>query len=93
VVGPEEMPPDAITLDSTVSHLDTATSEDDEYTPVFPRDTDIDAGKVSVMAPLGMAMPGDRGGDVSEWDVPMGRERWRVAKVSDRPGTAGHHHL
>lgn len=93
VVGSRDIPPDVITMNSTVSLVDTATSEDDEYTLVFPGDADSDAGKISVMAPLGTAMLGYRVGDIFEWDVPMGRKRWRVASVIYQPEAAGHYHL
>lgn len=93
VVGPEQIPPDVITMNSTVSLVDITTSEEEEYTLVFPKDADADAGKVSVMAPLGMAMLGFRVGDMFEWDVPMGRRRWRVKKVIYQPEAAGHYDL
>ena len=93
VVGSRDIPPDVITMNSTVSLVDTATSEDDEYTLVFPGDADSDAGKISVMAPLGTAMLGYRVGDIFEWVVPMGRKRWRVASVIYQPEAAGHYHL
>jgi regulator of nucleoside diphosphate kinase len=93
VLDAEEIPPDAITMNSTVSLIDIATSEVDEYTLVFPKDADADSGKISVMAPLGTAMLGYRVGDVFEWEVPMGRKRWRVDKVVYQPEAAGHFQL
>jgi regulator of nucleoside diphosphate kinase len=92
VVDPGAIPPDVVTMNSTVSLVDLAASEATEYTLVFPWDADVDEGKISVMAPLGTAMLGHRVGDVFEWDVPMGRRRWRVAEIIYQPEAAGHHH-
>lgn len=93
VVDAEKIPPDVVTMNSTVCLVDVATSEEDQYTLVFPKDADADVGKVSVMAPLGTAMLGYRVGDVFDWDVPMGRKRWRVTRVIYQPEAAGHFHL
>ncbi|QEH34721.1 Regulator of nucleoside diphosphate kinase [Aquisphaera giovannonii] len=93
VIDADEVPPDVVTMNSTVRLVDVAASEEEEYTLVFPGDADADLGRISVMAPLGTAMLGYRVGDVFEWDVPMGRRRWRVAGVVYQPEAAGHHHL
>jgi len=93
VVPSRKIPPDVITMNSTASLVDVETSEAEEYTLVFPQDADTDAGKVSVMAPLGTAMLGYRVGDVFEWDMPMGRIRWRVDRVIYQPEAAGDYHL
>lgn len=93
VVRPEEIPADVITMNSTVSLVEEASSEEEQFTLVFPRDADAEEGKISVMAPLGTAMLGYRVGDIFEWEVPMGRKKWRVAKVIYQPEAAGDFHL
>jgi regulator of nucleoside diphosphate kinase len=93
VIEPVEIPPDVITMNSTVSLIDVDSSDEEEFTLVFPKDADADSGRISVMAPLGTAMLGYRVGDVFEWDVPMGRKHWRVAKVIYQPEAAGDYHL
>ncbi|SIO65884.1 GreA/GreB family elongation factor [Singulisphaera sp. GP187] len=93
VVAPQEIPADVITMNSTVSLIEIETSEEEVFTLVFPKDADADEGKISVTAPLGTAMLGYRVGDVFDWDVPMGRKRWRVAKVLYQPEAAGNYEL
>lgn len=93
VVSPQEIPADVITMNSTVSLVETDSSEEEVYTLVFPKDADADEGKISVTAPLGTAMLGYRVGDVFDWDVPMGRKCWRVAKVLYQPEAAGNYDL
>ena len=92
-VEPGEIPPDVITMNSTVSLVDVDTAEEEDFTLVFPKDADADSGRISVMAPLGTAMLGHRVGDVFEWEVPMGRKHWRVAGVIYQPEAAGDYHL
>jgi regulator of nucleoside diphosphate kinase len=49
--------------------------------------------KVSVLAPLGMAVLGYRVGDTFEWEVPAGVRRLRVEDVSFQPESAGRYDL
>jgi regulator of nucleoside diphosphate kinase len=93
VVAPRAVPAEVVTMNSTVALVDVDTGEVDEYTLVYPQDADAEAGKVSVMAPLGTAMLGYRVGDTFAWDVPMGRRRWRVERVLYQPEAAGDYHL
>ena len=93
VVASQEVPADVITMNSTASLVEVDSSEEEVYTLVFPRDADAEEGKVSVAAPLGTAMLGYRVGDVFEWEVPMGKKRWRVAKVIYQPEAAGNYDL
>jgi regulator of nucleoside diphosphate kinase len=93
VVAPREIPPDVVTMNSTVALVDVDTGEAEQYTLAFPQDADAEIGKISVMAPLGTAVLGYRVGDVFAWDVPMGRRRWRVEEILYQPEAAGDYHL
>lgn len=93
VVPSREIPPDVVTMNSTVSLIDVDTGEEERFTLVFPKDADANTGKISVIAPLGTAMLGYRVGDIFEWEVPIGRKRWRVEKVIYQPEAAGDFHL
>ena len=46
-------------------------------------------GKISVLAPLGSALPGYRMGDVVEWEVPAGLKRLRVEEILYQHEAAG----
>ena len=52
---PQDMPPDAITMNSIARFRDEATGEERELTLVYPRDADGSADKVSILAPVGTA--------------------------------------
>ncbi len=89
VVPSREIPGDVVTMNSTISLTDMDSGEAEEFTLVFPQDADAEIGRISVIAPLGTAMLGHRVGNVFEWQVPMGRTRWRVEKVLYQPEAAG----
>ncbi|MNI74712.1 Regulator of nucleoside diphosphate kinase [compost metagenome] len=56
-------------------------------TLVFPREANVDEGKVSVLAPVGSALLGLAVGQSIDWTAPGGRKlRLRVSAVhNDRP--------
>jgi regulator of nucleoside diphosphate kinase len=85
VVPPAEVPGDVITMYSRAVLQDLDTGEDMEFTLVFPHEADIDASKISILAPLGTAMLGYRVGDEFEWQVPGGNRRLKVSDVVFQP--------
>lgn len=89
VVAPEEIPQDIITMNSTAQLRELLTDDVMTYTLVFPERADYEAGRISVLAPIGTAMLGQREGDEFEWEVPAGPVRLRVEKVIYQPEAAG----
>jgi regulator of nucleoside diphosphate kinase len=79
------LPPDVITMNSRAELLDLDSGERMEFTLVFPSDANIEAGKISVLAPLGTAMLGYRVGDDFEWQVPYGIRKFKVNYVYLQP--------
>jgi len=93
VVPSTSIPRDVVTMNSKVLLRDVSTSEQMTYTLVFPKDANIDAGAISVLAPIGTAILGYRQGDVVEWSVPSGKRRICIEKVLYQPEAAGDFHL
>ena len=93
IVAPEEVPPDVVTMNSKVQVRDVAADELTTYTLVFPEQANIELNRISVIAPIGTAMLGQRVGDEFEWQVPAGPVRLRVEEVLYQPEAAGHFHL
>lgn len=93
VVPSKAVPPDVVTMNSKVVLRDADTSEEMTYTLVFPHEADVDAGAISVLAPVGTAILGYRQGDVVEWRVPAGMRRIRIEKILYQPEAAGDYHL
>lgn len=93
VVEQKDIPPDVITMRSTVSLKDLDTGEKMIYWLAFPTEANYDEGKISVLAPVGTAMLGYRRGDVIEWEVPSGLRRLEVEAVLYQPESKGDYHL
>lgn len=89
VVAPQEIPPQVITMNSKVRLQDLDSKAELEYTLVFPSEANLDQGKISVLAPVGMAMIGYRVGDTISWKVPAGLKRLKVKKILYQPEAAG----
>ena len=89
-VEPEAVPADVVTLSSTVRVTDLESSAAMDYTIVMPGEANYDAGRISVLAPLGTALLGYRVGDEIEWEVPRGVRRLRIDAVLFQQEAAAH---
>lgn len=89
-VEPSDLPADVVTLNSTVRVTDLESGATSDYTIVLPGEGNYDAGKISVLAPLGTALLGYRVGDEIEWEVPRGVRRLRIDAVLFQPEAAAH---
>jgi len=92
IVDSREVLQDVITMNSRAELVDLDTNETMVFTLVFPRDANIDEGKISVLAPLGAAILGYRLGDQFEWQVPAGIRRLKITKIVYQPEAAGDYH-
>jgi regulator of nucleoside diphosphate kinase len=92
-VPPAAVPADVVTMNSTVRLRDLDTGERETYTLVYPTDADASAGRISVLAPFGTAVIGNRAGDTIAWQVPAGIRRLRVESVVYQPERVGQFHL
>jgi regulator of nucleoside diphosphate kinase len=81
VLDPEKVPPHVITMHARANVLDLASGARHEWMLVFPAEADLNAHRISVLAPLGTALLGYREGDELEWEVPGGLRQLRVEKV------------
>jgi regulator of nucleoside diphosphate kinase len=93
VVPRDEMPKDVVTMNSRVIFENETTGERREITLVYPGSADIDAGKVSVLVPIGTALLGLRVGQSIDWQLPGGeRQRYRIVGVPYQPQAADEPH-
>ena len=73
-------------MNSRVLFENETTGERREVTLVYPSDADIDAGKISVLVPVGTALLGLRVGQSIDWTLPSGeKHRYRVIDVPYQP--------
>lgn len=93
IVPAESIPPDSITMNSTVLLTDLDAGDEITYTLVYPEDADLTENKISVLAPVGTAILGFREGDVIDWNVPAGIIKLKVEKILYQPEAAGNFDL
>ena len=85
IVNPEQIPADYITMNSKIRFKDIETEESFIFTIVYPSDADTGQGKMSVLAPIGTALLGNRVGDIISWQVPDGQKKFRVEEILYQP--------
>src|SRR6478672_8717134 len=88
MLSPGETPPEVVTMNSRVRLNNLTTGAEMTYTLVFPKDADLTAGRISVLAPIGTAILGYRAGDVIAWSVPGGKRKFRIEEVLYQPEAA-----
>ncbi|MFI8717128.1 nucleoside diphosphate kinase regulator [Stenotrophomonas sp. NPDC077464] len=82
VVDGDDMPDGVVMMHSRVECEDELHGDRHELTLVYPREADVDQGKVSILAPVGTALLGLAVGQSMDWDAPGGRKlRLRVTAV------------
>jgi regulator of nucleoside diphosphate kinase len=86
VTSAAEIGPDIVTMNSRILVTDLDSGETFDFQVAFPRAANAAAGKVSVLAPLGMAVLGRRVGQQVTWAVPGGVRRcaWTMSSLSPR---------
>ena len=93
VVDSKDIPGDVVTMNSIVRLVDLETGRAIVVNLCFPADSNAEEGRVSVLAPLGVAVFGARVGDVVALNVPKGVRRLRVEGILYQPEAAGHYNL
>ena len=81
-----KMPADAVTIGSEVEFLDDSSGEKRRLKLVLPVDADFEAGRLSVMTPVGAGLIGMTVGREISWPTPDGRPRvLRILEVKQQP--------
>lgn len=89
VMPREKIPQDVVTMNSRVIFENETTGERREVSLVYPENADIDAGKISVLVPIGTALLGLRTGESIDWDLPDGKkQRYHIVSVPYQPEAA-----
>jgi len=91
LVSPKEIPADVITMRSKVSLKDLKSGKTVMYSLVFPSEANSNEGHISVLAPIGTALLGNRTGNVVESKVPSGLRRLKVKEILYQPEAAGNY--
>ena len=93
VVDPAKLPPDVVTMNSTVRFQLEPGGGTFDLRLVYPRDAAGGSDRVSVLAPVGSALLGLSVGDRIDWPGPGGtRLAVRIVEVLDQPEREGRDH-
>jgi regulator of nucleoside diphosphate kinase len=92
LLEPEAMPADVVTMRSTLRCTDLTGNREMRFTLVYPDEADSEAGRISVLAPLGAALLGLSVGQEIDWALPSGIHRLRVEAIPYQPEAAGELH-
>jgi regulator of nucleoside diphosphate kinase len=85
-----DIPPDVVTMHSTVEIIDLESDELETYTLVYPEEADIVRNRISILAPLGQAIFGHAVGELVTVATPSG-ERWiKIAALCFQPERDSH---
>ncbi len=92
VVSDDALHDKVVSMHSTVQFVDETTGAESVVTLVYPQEANIDEGKLSILAPVGIALIGLRVGQNIQWPMPHGNSRsLRVVSVTqsrERSNTA-----
>ncbi len=89
IVSPTKINGNIVTMNSRVLLKDLNTQHEFSCQVVFPSDADLEAGKVSVLAPVGTALLGYKVGDVIKWEVPSGVRKLKIKEMLYQPESEG----
>lgn len=92
IVEPNEVPPEVVTMNSTIRFVDETSKAETQLTLVYPVAAGA-PGTVSVLAPVGSALLGLSVGQTISWPMPGGRTaELRVLEVLRQPEAMGEFH-
>ncbi len=90
LVPSAQIPPDVVTMGSTVVLRDADGEAPREVRLSYPGDTPAEVPKLSVLSRAGWALLGLRVGDVASWQTPTGDWRsTRIEALSHQPEASG----
>jgi regulator of nucleoside diphosphate kinase len=92
-VTQETVPADVVTMNSRVTLKDLTSDKEITCTLVFPDDADSTQGRLSILAPMGMAILGYRVADKVSWQMPSGVHELQIEAVHYQPEAAGDYQL
>lgn len=75
LIEPEAAGDALVTMNARVRYRDDVTGQERTVTLVYPGEADIEAGRLSVLTPVGAALIGRSAGQSIEWESPSGGVR------------------
>lgn len=81
VLKPEDAPLDVVSENSKVQIEDIESGQKFDFILVSPKNADIKSNKLSVLAPIGIALLGYRPGVEVDWEMPNGLRTFRIVSA------------
>lgn len=89
-----EIPQNIVTMNSLIKFVDSNNHQESTLTLVYPQEANLAENKVSVLAPVGIALLGLSVGQSIDWKTPHGKTKnLRVTEVLYQPEASGHFNL
>ncbi|MBE9602544.1 GreA/GreB family elongation factor [Pedobacter sp. MC2016-24] len=82
IYSEEELPSDVVCLKSEARIANIKTGKEFTFKLVMPDEANIKVQKVSVFAPIGIALFGYRTGDSISWEMPDGIQEFKILEVN-----------
>jgi len=86
MLEPTNVPGDVVTMNSIVQARNIDAGEERAFLPAVPRKTGSQGRAVSILSPMGIALPGYREEDALEWSLSSGNIEIRVMEIIYQPG-------
>jgi regulator of nucleoside diphosphate kinase len=93
VIHTNQTPPNLITMNSKVLIRRMDNNQYIEMSVVYHDNADSKHKKISVFAPIGIAMLGSKESETVNCQLPNGNVHYKICKVLYQPEAAGDHHL
>jgi regulator of nucleoside diphosphate kinase len=82
ILTSHDIPIEVVSVNRNLRILDLETEEELVFDLVAPGEAKIKNNKVSVLAPVGVALLGYREGDLVDWEMPEGLKTYHIRQVS-----------
>jgi len=77
----DELPKDVVSLYTEAKIASTENGQEFIFKIVLPKDADIKQKRVSVFAPISIALLGYQTGDLIQWEMPDGIKEFKIIEV------------
>jgi regulator of nucleoside diphosphate kinase len=85
VVREDKLPEDTICINSVVQVREVVNKQSFIFQIVLPPNADVRKNKISVFAPIAIALLGYRKGSRIQWEMPNGMQEFEILKVNRIP--------
>ena len=89
IMEPMQIPGDIITMHSIVKVKYIDNNKDFTLQLVYPEEANIKENKISIFAPIGIALLGYKKGDIINWKTPGGNVKIKIEDILYQPEAAG----